>query len=486
VPQLAEGASHATPGPDVIVGDIHDAMSYGSLNNMSAFAIGTTSCNIGTAPLSWVPDPSPNHPVIAQNLYRVKDGRIQQIGLSWLKHGFFALNGNLCGNCKSPPGNALGVNCSDPYSAGLNGSQGALGPRSQVNPSTGVIGIPIRHLKNPNLLDGRIQVANADLAANLNPGARYFVEAQYIHPQDAQTGHGNNNASYRPVTFPQQGGKFTLTLGGTTVRTLPAIYAWRAVHPNVHLFNVDVPHDGRLILGIRSVQIPGGRFHHEVALHNLNSDRSVQALTIHTQGGAVKSPGFHGIKYVQEAYSSADWKATPSGSAMTWATQTFAVNPNANALRWGTLYSFWFDSAKPATEAVIQLFKPGRAGDPKQMTVPLSGVHALHLSGEAVMTWVAKGELADRNVGTKLTFRLASQKDLDRELDEVASTNPGVRATVSKSAKKDKEGQDYWNVTIEPTKEAEGGYFETILTFKTKTAGDRPVSLRVYGELPRK
>jgi hypothetical protein len=43
-----------------------------------------------------------------------------------------------------------------------------------------------------------------------------------------------------------------------------------------------------------------------------------------------------------------------------------------------------------------------------------------------------------------------------------------------------------WIVTIEPTKENKGGYFETLLTFKTKTAGDRPVSIRAYGELPKK
>jgi len=37
-------------------------------------------------------------------------------------------------------GSELGVHCSDPYSAGLNGDRGGLGPRYQVNATTGVPG----------------------------------------------------------------------------------------------------------------------------------------------------------------------------------------------------------------------------------------------------------------------------------------------------------------------------------------------------------
>ena len=46
---------------------------------------------------------------------------------------------------------------------------------------------------------------------------------------------------------------------------------------------------------------------------------------------------------------------------MNWSTATFAANPNANALRWATLYNFWFDADAPPTSAVhsLELFKPG-------------------------------------------------------------------------------------------------------------------------------
>jgi hypothetical protein len=46
---------------------------------------------------------------------------------------------------------------------------------------------------------------------------------------------------------------------------------------------------------------------------------------------------------------------------MTWNTQTLAQNPNANAIRWGTLYNFRFDSDRaPATvNATVGFFKTG-------------------------------------------------------------------------------------------------------------------------------
>ncbi|MCH8150005.1 MAG: hypothetical protein IH987_18840, partial [Planctomycetes bacterium] len=60
-----------TTGADVIVGSIHDAFSYGTdpITNVAVFALGTTSCNAGDVPLSWF-GTTPNHPVIAQNMYR--------------------------------------------------------------------------------------------------------------------------------------------------------------------------------------------------------------------------------------------------------------------------------------------------------------------------------------------------------------------------------------------------------------------------------
>jgi hypothetical protein len=131
--------------PDVIVGDLSGIGQYGTVagTGIHAYSVGTSSCNIGTCWLNWYQN-IPEHPVIGQNMYRLKNGRYEQIGQSWLKHGFTALNENICSaSCPSGAGGShLGVNCSDPYVASLNGQQNRLGPKSAVNPATGVYPYP--------------------------------------------------------------------------------------------------------------------------------------------------------------------------------------------------------------------------------------------------------------------------------------------------------------------------------------------------------
>ena len=125
--------------PDVIVGDLTGTTNWGTIAPITAYSVGTTSCNLGSCWLNWFQS-SPNKPIIGQNMYRLKNGRFEQIGQSWLKHAFTALAGNICGGtCVTPPnGSHLGVNCSDPYGSSLNGDQTRLGPKSDVNPNTGV------------------------------------------------------------------------------------------------------------------------------------------------------------------------------------------------------------------------------------------------------------------------------------------------------------------------------------------------------------
>ena len=85
--------------------------------------VGTTSCNNGDQEFDWFALPDNDHPVIPQNLYRMSGGtsnndRFEQIGQSWLKHAFTALQDNACGFGCTPAaanGTHLGVGCSDPY-----------------------------------------------------------------------------------------------------------------------------------------------------------------------------------------------------------------------------------------------------------------------------------------------------------------------------------------------------------------------------------
>ena len=82
-------------GPDVIVGNLTDIGHYGAVGTVSAYSIGTDACNFGDTPLVWE-EGNNQHPVIAQHMYRYEAGRFEQLGISWLKHGFGALANNTC------------------------------------------------------------------------------------------------------------------------------------------------------------------------------------------------------------------------------------------------------------------------------------------------------------------------------------------------------------------------------------------------------
>lgn len=363
-------------GADVIVGNLSNIFYWGTEEGETAFSISTTSCNIGDENLAWIEN-SNQHPVISQNLYRVKSGRIEQLGQSWLKHGFFALSQTLCGTCSETDGNSLGVGCSDPYGAFLNGDQPGLGPKSEVNPATGTFPYPPRRLTTAqrDLFGGRIRVANSDLDPAQNVGARYFIESQYVHPQDAASGNNNNSVSYREVfvTTDPLDLQIDLTPGNPfqTVRMLPAIHAWKSVNSNVRIMNVDVPGDGRIVVGIRSYAFPAGGFHNVIAVKNQTSDRSVQSLVLDFDSGNVGFPGFKDVDYQYEPYSDADWIPVVNGSSIEWATDSFAKNSNANALRWGTLYTFSCNSDERPQDLTLELFKPGT---PNEIVLDVSGV----------------------------------------------------------------------------------------------------------------
>jgi hypothetical protein len=362
---VTEGGENLGIGPDVIVGDLPGTNNYGTSGGIRAYSVATTSCNIGNQPLDWIAGNN-RHPVIGQNLYRLENGRIQQIGMSWLKHGFFALSGSLCFNdCQGTDGSELGVHCSDPYSSGLNGDRGGLGPKYQVNASTGVFTYPPTQPASDGTIGRRLQVLNTDVDPAAHPTALYYVEGHYITPDDAQSGNGNNNASYRRVNV--SASTRNLSVSGQTFQQIPAVMAWKAADPSVTASTLDIPLDGRFHVLSKATDLGGGRWHYEYAILNLNSHRSGQAITIRLpEGHNVSNIGFYDIAHHSgEPFSTADWSATTTVDSIVWSTQTFAVNQNANAHRWGTTFNYWFDvDAAPQTErGTLTAFRPAAQMD---------------------------------------------------------------------------------------------------------------------------
>lgn len=353
-------------GPDVIVGSLYQVASYGSSAGISAFAVGTYSCNVGDVWLNWFPNNN-QHPVIGQNMFRLKNGRFEQIGQSWLKHGFFALSNTLCNTgCQATDGTHLGVNCADPYSAALNGTQHGLGPKWQVDAHTGNFPYPPSNPGWSGIIARRLQVRSSDLDPSQDGGGQYFVEGQYVSADDAAWGNQNNNASYRPITVSTDGQTWFIELAGTTRRGQPAIRAWNDADATVRETDIQVPGEGLFILAAKATDLGSGWWNYEYAVQNLNSHRSAQSFSIPFDPSAtIQNIGFHDVHYHSgEPFSSVDWTATVNNGVITWTTQDFATNQNANALRWGTLYNFRFNiNRQPQTStATIGLFRPGTPG----------------------------------------------------------------------------------------------------------------------------
>ena len=219
---FAAGAA-AQAGPDLVIGEIDAVQRWGTRDGLVAYSVGTVVCNSGTAQAAWDRF-TPAHPVIAGDLFRLKDGRFEQIGVSWVKHTFFADIASLCGVCQIPAGyngTQLGVGCADAYSASINGEVWTQGPRSQINGFTGVFPFPADLSGYPAAtptIGRRIQVAVADVDPSQNPGARYFADSQYVAADEASFGNGANSASYREFTVAP--GTFNWTAISATRRTL--------------------------------------------------------------------------------------------------------------------------------------------------------------------------------------------------------------------------------------------------------------------------
>lgn len=375
---------------DVIVGDVagnaanpggNGPLLHGTVGGITAYSIGTTSCNIGTVPLNWFQTGADRHPLIIFNLHRVKDGAIEQIGVSWVKHGFCALQQTLCGACTPTCGgccSTLGVGCSDPYSASLNGDQTGLGPRFEINPSTGQYPWPFSTAgQSGNAIFKRMQVLASDVLDPANhPDVVYVSEAQYVARDDALAGNANNNASYRLTRAGSAFGENRyLNYTAPTVRMKTAMEAWQTLEPSVVLATIDVPNDGRFWVGANVIDNGDGTWRYEYAVFNMHSHRAAGSFSVQT-GAPVSNIGFRDVMYHSgEPFDQTDWTSSEGAGSVTWSNgTTFNSNPNANAIRFGTIYNFRFTSTAAPVNGTVTLgmFRPGTP-DTVTATLPVPG-----------------------------------------------------------------------------------------------------------------
>ncbi|MGB0716889.1 MAG: hypothetical protein ACPGXK_13485, partial [Phycisphaerae bacterium] len=83
-------------GPDMTFCQLFGLEQFGRTAGFVGMALATTSWNIGTEPLVWFANPDVRHPFIVSNVFRLENDRFEQIGQSWVKHGFCAVDNEQC------------------------------------------------------------------------------------------------------------------------------------------------------------------------------------------------------------------------------------------------------------------------------------------------------------------------------------------------------------------------------------------------------
>ncbi len=361
----AAAVAHAE-GPDLIVADAYSAVKWGAIGDTSAYSFSYIYCNLGDE-RAVVLQNIPPHPVITANVYRIKGGRLEHIAQGFGFHEYCALQSATCQTCNPVQTSctALGPGCSTTTGSSTAGAQQRLASRRFVNPATGEIAWPIPGFGGTgDTLFKRVQVFNGDLDPALNVGASYFVESIIVAIDDAYYSRNLNNATCRPFTVgPYYEGGYHIALAGSPQREKTAIDHWAALDPSVVVSVVSLadPRE-RFILGCKATDLGNGTWRYTYALQNYSSVQGAGSFAVPLAGASASALGFHDVNYHSgDPFDPADWSAGVGSSVVWTSPQTWAENPDSNALRWGTTYTFTFeaDTAPTTGEAIIGLFAPG-------------------------------------------------------------------------------------------------------------------------------
>lgn len=328
----------------------------------AALSMATTSCNLGDVDVPWYAPMAEDHPLIHMAIYRMANDVLEQIGVSYMKHGFYALSNSDCTQCQNySDGTFLGVGCSDTYGVMNNADRNYLGPRSEVNPykstwtctgshfAGGQPDCVRRHgASGHGALDHRLTASDADLGL---PGSAYFYESNYLVHEDVDK---SNNIGSRLCTMTWTGSVWdfnTPSVDNPLVEG-PAIDRFGEIRTTVPV----ATGDGSVILAVHTKDLGGSIYHYEYALFNFDSDRQIRSLTLPVGGALITNIGFHDA----DSDPTNDWQVTLENGTIRWETDTYANDPSAHALEHGLMFNLRFDADAPPSPLVSSLgvFKP--------------------------------------------------------------------------------------------------------------------------------
>ena len=363
---------------------------------------GTTAAGIKVAPsatlksvsdsgdAAWIPKFSSNglypftprdqHPYLVWNMYRIADGRIEQLGASGVKHAFLTLNFNCTINCGS--GNVLWPGCEDVYGTGTNNSNSNQGPRYDIIPSEGLFfsqgsffdpGGVGSQTNNSGSFENRLIVDPAELET---PGAQYFLDSWYVVMADIDIW---NSMGFHRITPNESNGVWTFgPLGPFTNGA--AIGNWIAegtADPNESHVVIRVPSatpqatypdnqpQGHVRVLGTATEVSPGRWRYNYAVQNYDFDRNIDQVRIPLAAGAALYETFFRAPVV-DGVQVAAWTVERVGAELVF-TAPAATPPNSNDLSWFTLFNFELETnAEPEQRGQLTL-RAAEAGSPAQL-----------------------------------------------------------------------------------------------------------------------
>jgi hypothetical protein len=359
VPVLAQ--ANAVPGLDILMYEVTDIGYQGRRgaafpNGEAGFMVGHSWCNTGTVDLPWVSQANglmvDNYPRIAFLLARESGGRMVQVsGKSFCKHSPTAFNfqSGPCLPCNAGPGSFFYVGCSDTYGSGINSSQYALGPTTEINPWLGtwnpagsyfdqgdpavggaqaidsIRSLTFQQVQAFDAVKNRMIVRESELLA----GATYYGQVHAMVKGEPVTARGNNLQN-RQMSITAAGSAWNATTtGGSTNGSV--LTRWQGASTSTAGNGAA---DGRFLVAVKVTGPVGGMWHYEYAVHNLDNDRGGASFRLPLGPGAVvQNAGFRDI----DGDPLNDWSITQTASEIAF------TAASANPLDWNTIYNCWFD-----------------------------------------------------------------------------------------------------------------------------------------------
>jgi hypothetical protein len=287
--------------------------------------------------------------------------RIEQIGRSGMKHAFLTLN-NGCNNCGSSY--ILWPQCQDTYSSGNNDSNYYLGPRVELEASTGIWeespsffdpNNTGNHQNSSTSWENRLVVNESELGL---AGAEYIFDSWYLVRDDINI---FNTMGYRVVDLNFTGSTWQVTHVSNTTILGSVMDTWLTGGVNEETVEIDDP-KGHLRIDIKVSNLGQGDYHYEYALSNFDYDPQIKSFKVTLPDGlTAENVGFSGPQGYFNTntykYEAASWDITQNGSEL-----IFSASDTTHWLDWGGLYNLYFDIAAEPISGTLEMEKGEESG----------------------------------------------------------------------------------------------------------------------------